>query len=160
MTLVLACLFVFLAGFNVWNMLTGRESSARSHRLWIQIHRGCGYAFTALFVIFCYSMLLRVQGMEDELPPRLILHVGLAIALGPLIFAKIIATRSQQASRGVLTALGIAIFTAAFTASHDQPVHALSTPRFGQGSQDNLADGGCWTGGFGSDCVLCAWQAT
>jgi len=114
-SLILACLFVFLAGFNVWNMLSGQGGNARSHRLWTRIHRACGYAFVALFGVLCYYMFLRIRGMEDEPSPRLILHVGLAVALGPLLFAKVIAARYQKAARGLLAALGITIFAAAFT---------------------------------------------
>ncbi len=114
-SLTLACLFVFLAGFNVWNMLTNRGTSARSSRLWAQIHRVAGYTFIALFAIFCYFMLLRVKGQADELSPRLILHVGLALLLAPLLLVKVIVARYQKAARGLLTALGIGIFAAAFT---------------------------------------------
>ena len=114
-SLTLACLFVFLAGFNVWNMLSNRGASARSGRLWVQIHRVAGYSFIALFAIFCYFMLLRVKGQADELSPRLILHVGLAFLLAPLLLVKVIAARYQKAARGLLAALGIGIFAAAFT---------------------------------------------
>lgn len=114
-SLTLACLFVFLAGFNVWNMLTSRGTAARSSRLWAQIHRVAGYTFIALFAIFCYFMLLRVKGRSDELSPRLILHVGLALLLAPLVLVKVIVARYQKAARGLLTALGIGIFAAAFT---------------------------------------------
>ncbi len=114
-SLSLAVLFVFLAGFNVWNMLSGRGKSARSSRIWAQVHRACGYAFIALFAIFVYCMALRVRGLNDELPARLILHVGLALMLAPLLFAKVIVARYQKAARGLLTALGISIFAFAFT---------------------------------------------
>lgn len=114
-SLTLACLFVFLAGFNVWNMLTNRGTSARSSRLRAQIHRVAGYAFIALYVIFCYFMLLRFKGQADELSPRLILHVGLGLLLAPLLLVKVIVARYQKAARGLLTALGTGIFAAAFT---------------------------------------------
>lgn len=54
-------------------MLTSRDASQRSRRLWTQAHRVCGYTFIALFAIFCYFRLLRVRGSSDELSPRLIL---------------------------------------------------------------------------------------
>jgi ferredoxin-NADP reductase len=111
----LAILFVFLAGFNLWNMLVSHNSSKLGTALWIQIHRVAGYCFIALFIIFCYFMLLRVKGMPDELSPRLALHMELALALVPLLFAKVIVARHQKAARGLLTGLGIAIFTIAFT---------------------------------------------
>ena len=114
-SLSLACLFVFLAGFNVWNMLSGRGTSARSSKLWTQVHRIAGYAFIALFAIFFYFMLLRIRGWSDELSPRLILHMGLALLLVPLLFTKVIVARYQRAARGLLIALGIGIFSVAFT---------------------------------------------
>jgi hypothetical protein len=113
-SLPLAGLFVFLAGFNAWIMLTGRGATPRSRRLWTQAHRICGYTFIALFVIFCYFMLLRIRGNADELPPRLILHMGLALALTPLLFAKVLVVRYQK-TWGALMALGISIFVTAFT---------------------------------------------
>jgi hypothetical protein len=114
-SLSLAVLFVFLAAFNVWNMLSGRGKSARGSRLWTQAHRACGYAFIALFAIFVYCMGLRVRGLNDELPARLIFHVGLALMLAPLLFVKVIVARYQKTDRGLLTALGISIFAFAFT---------------------------------------------
>jgi ferredoxin-NADP reductase len=114
-SLPLAGLFVFLAGFNAWIMLTSRGASPRSRRLWTQAHRVCGYTFIALFAIFCYFMLLRIRGSSDELSPRLILHMGLALALAPLLLAKVIVVRYQRAAWGVLMALGISILVTAFT---------------------------------------------
>jgi len=111
----LAILFVFLAGFNAWIMLTGRGASARTRRLWTQAHRMCGYSFIALFVIFCYFMLMRIRGSADELSPRLILHMGLALALAPLLFVKVIVVRYQKAAWSLLIALGVGIFITAFT---------------------------------------------
>ena len=115
MSLTLAGLFVFLAGFNVWNMLTNRGNSARTGRLWTQIHRILGYVFIALFGILCSFMLLRLRGMADEFPPRLILHMGLALLIAPLLFIKVIVARYQKAARGLLMALGITIFASAFS---------------------------------------------
>jgi ferredoxin-NADP reductase len=114
-SLTLACLFVFLAGFNVWNMLTRRDTSARSSRLWTQMHRAAGYGFIALFAILCYFMFLRIKGRSHELSPRLVLHLGLALSLAPLLLVKLMVARYQKAARGLLTALGIGIFAAAFT---------------------------------------------
>lgn len=114
-SLTLACLFVFLAGFNMWNMLTSRGTSTRSSKLWTQTHRLAGYAFIVLFAILCYFMLLRIRASEDELSPRLILHMGLALSLAPLLLIKVIVARYQKAARGLLVALGTGIFAIAFT---------------------------------------------
>ena len=102
----LASLFVSLAAFNIWIMLSGRSVTPRSRRLWSQIHRVCGYTFIALFMIFCYFMLLRIRS-ADELSPRIILHLILALILTPLLLAKVIVVRYQKSAWNVLIALGI-----------------------------------------------------
>jgi hypothetical protein len=111
----LAALFVFLAGFNVWIMLTERGASPRTRRLWARAHRIAGHTFIALFVVFCYFMLLRVRGASDELSPRIILHMSLALLLAPLLLAKVMTVRYQKDAWKVLMILGIGIFGAAFT---------------------------------------------
>jgi glycine betaine catabolism B len=111
----LGCLFIFLAGFNVWNMLSSGGTSSRSGPLWIRLHQLAGYSFIAIFTFFLYGMALRMRGWSDELSPRLIMHIGLALVLAPLIFAKVIVARNQKAARGLLAGLGIGIFAASFT---------------------------------------------
>jgi ferredoxin-NADP reductase len=121
----LAGLFVFLAAFNVWIMLTGRGASPRSRRIWTQIHRVCGYAFISLFVIFCYFMLLRIRSL-DELSPRIVLHLSLAFILAPLLFVKVIVVRYQKSAWNLLITLGVTIFAVAFTlVSMNVAVHYL-----------------------------------
>lgn len=61
-------LFVFLAGFNLWNMLTNLATAVLTGRFWIQAHRIFGYVFIALFAILCCFMLRSVRGLADELP--------------------------------------------------------------------------------------------
>lgn len=113
-SLTLAGLFVLLAGFNVWNMLSNRTTSGRNARRWIQFHRIAGYVFIAAFAVSLYLMLLRMKGWADELSPRLILHMGLALLLAPLVMAKVLVARYQKTARGLLMALGIGIFGMAF----------------------------------------------
>ena len=114
-TVPLAVLFVFLAGFNVWIMLTERGASPRSRRLWSRAHRLAGHTFIALFVVFCYFMLSRIRGYPDELSPRIIMHMGLAFLLAPLLLAKVMTVRYQKDAWKLLMVLGIGIFAAAFT---------------------------------------------
>ncbi len=115
LSIACASLFVFLAGFNVWNMLSAQRPSARAGTFWIQVHRLAGYLFIAVFLIFLYFMLLRVKGLPEELPPRLLIHAGLALLLVPLLIAKVFVARFQKSARSLLTALGIGIFSVAFT---------------------------------------------
>jgi ferredoxin-NADP reductase len=121
----LASLFVFLAAFNVWIMLSGRGATPRSGRLWRRIHRVCGYTFIALFAIFCYFMLLRIRS-ADELSPRILMHLTLALMLAPLLLVKVIVVRYRESAWNVLIALGVTIFAIAFTlVSINVAVHYL-----------------------------------
>jgi hypothetical protein len=109
-------IFVFLAGFNPWIMLTDRVSSERNGRLWLRVHRTVGYLFIAVFSVTVYFMLLRLKGESDELPPRILLHMSLALMLAPLLVVKVLVARYQPpGSRGLLPALGITIFAFSFT---------------------------------------------
>jgi ferredoxin-NADP reductase len=111
----LAVLFLLLATFNVWSMISSHSGSKLPARWWALLHRAAGYAFVSLFAIFSYFMLLRLKGWPDEISPRIVLHMALAFSLAPLLVAKIIAVRSRKASHALLCALGIAIYAVAFT---------------------------------------------
>jgi ferredoxin-NADP reductase len=125
LSIPLAGLFVFLAAFNVWIMLSGRGATPRSRKIWTQVHRICGYAFISLFVIFCYFMLLRIRSL-DELSPRIVLHLSLAFILAPLLLVKVIVVRYQKSAWNVLITLGVTIFAVAFTlVSMNAAVHYL-----------------------------------
>jgi len=82
-SIISGSLFVLLGGLNVWIMLTNRGSSKRNGRLWMCIHRTVGYVFIAVFTITLYFMFMRVKGDSDELPPRILLHMSMALILAP-----------------------------------------------------------------------------
>ncbi|MBV8050854.1 MAG: hypothetical protein JOZ80_06685 [Acidobacteriaceae bacterium] len=113
-TIPLASFFVFLAGFNVWVMLSGRTAGLNGHR-WMLLHRIAGYTFITIFAVLSFFMLLRLKGMPDELSPRLTLHAGLALLLVPLLFTKVVLVRSRKAPWAALIALGVSIFATGFT---------------------------------------------
>ena len=114
-SMISGSLFVLLGGLNVWIMLTNRGSSKRNSRLWIRVHRIVGYVFIAVFTITLYFMFLRIKGDSDELPPRILIHMSLALMLAPLLAVKVLVARHQPGSRGLLSALGITIFAISFT---------------------------------------------
>ena len=111
----LAVVFVLLATFNVWSMLSSHSGSKLPARWWGLLHRAAGYGFIALFAVLSYFMLLRVKGWPDEVSPRVALHMALAFSLAPLLVVKVIAVRSRKASHALLCALGITIYAVAFT---------------------------------------------
>jgi tellurite resistance protein TehA-like permease len=113
-TLISATIFVLLAGFNVWSMLATPSFFARNPQLLIRVHRIAGYIFAAIFVVLSYFMLLRIKGYPDELPPRILVHMCLALMVAPLLIAKIVVARKQKAARGLLSALGVSLFVVSF----------------------------------------------
>jgi len=153
-SILLACLFVFLASFNVWIMLTSRGATPRSRKIWTGIHRICGYAFIALFVIFCYFMLLRIR-LADELSPRIVLHFSLALILAPLLLVKVIVVRYQRSAWNVLITLGVTIFAVAFTlVSINVAVHYLARSDAGQSAACDIAEGHRGSSHFGDNCTF------
>src|SRR5579862_7835706 len=113
-SMISGSLFVLLGGLNVWIMLTNRCSSNRNSRLWRRVHRTVGYVFIAVFTITVYFMLMRIKGDSEELPPRILLHMSMALILAPLLVAKVLVARYQPGSSGLLFALGITIFAISF----------------------------------------------
>jgi len=129
----LAAVFVLLATFNVWSMLSSHSGSKVPARWWGLLHRTAGYSFIALFAVFSYFMLLRIKGWPDELSPRIVLHMALAFSLAPLLVVKVIAVRSRKASHALLCALGITIYAVAFTlVSINAAVHFLRNASVGK----------------------------
>jgi ferredoxin-NADP reductase len=59
-------------------------------------------------------MLLRIKGYPDELPPRILVHMCLALMVAPLLIAKMVVARKQKAARGLLSALGVSLFVVSF----------------------------------------------
>lgn len=115
LSIPLAIVFVLLATFNVWSMLSSHSGSKLPGRWWGILHRASGYSFIALFAVMLFFMLQRVKGWSDELSPRIVLHMALAFSLAPLLAVKVIAVRSGKASFALLCALGIVIYAVAFT---------------------------------------------
>ena len=115
LSILSASLFVMLGGTNVWIMLTDRGSSKRHGPLWMRLHRMNGYLFISIFAITAYFMLMRLRGETEELPPRIVLHMSLALILAPLLIAKVMVARYQPpGAQGILPALGITIFSVSF----------------------------------------------
>src|SRR5579862_1221211 len=110
--------FATLAAANVVVMLEASQSSRRAvtrGRL-IAVHKAGGYLFMTLLCIMAYSMSQRLVGLgiTGHLPPHLVLHIVLVLALAPLLFLKILIARRYQHSHSMLKTLGIAIFVISF----------------------------------------------
>jgi ferredoxin-NADP reductase len=112
----LGALFVLLAAANVWSMVhaTGRSTDPTTRGRLILLHRISGYVFVALFFAMSYFMALRIRGLQDELPPRLVLHFVLALLLVPILFVKILIARYYRHYSAALLPLGLTIFVLSF----------------------------------------------
>ena len=82
-------------------MLTNRANSKPSGRVWMRVHRTVGYAFIAIFIVTVYFMFLRLKGESDELAPRILLHMSLALTLAPLLFVKVLLHDTSRRDRAV-----------------------------------------------------------
>jgi ferredoxin-NADP reductase len=108
---------VLLAGANVWGMLhVSRGSTGHAvSTLLIRAHRIGGYAFVFLFCAMGFFMALRLKGVSEELPPRIILHVVLALLLAPILLVKVLIARYYRQYSAALLPLGVTIFALSFT---------------------------------------------
>jgi glycine betaine catabolism B len=110
LTLVLAVVFVLLAGVNSYLMLRGDRHSNPAARAWrVRAHRIIGYLFTFLYCVMTYHMVLRLKGLSDELSPRNIIHASLALILLPLLVAKVVVARHHKRPTTTLRVLGLSI---------------------------------------------------
>jgi ferredoxin-NADP reductase len=105
--------FVGLAAVNVVLILEasrGTRSQAMRHRLMLA-HRVGGYSFVIFFCVMTYVMSKRLIGTGlSELPTYVVLHLGLALVLIPLLFLKILIARRYKQSHSSLMPLGLTIF--------------------------------------------------
>jgi ferredoxin-NADP reductase len=108
----LGCLFVVLAGANVWMMLhvSSRSGDHATKARLIRAHRIGGYTFVLLFCVLFYFMALRLKGVSDELPARLTLHILLALLLLPILLVKVLIARHYRQYASALLPLGVTIF--------------------------------------------------
>jgi ferredoxin-NADP reductase len=113
---VAGLLFVLIGAVAVWLILA---ASRHAHnppvrdRI-IQAHRMAGYLFIALFCVMTWFMLLKIRGVSDELPPRSMLHILIAMILAPLLLVKVLIARYYKSYISVLVPLGVTIFTLGF----------------------------------------------
>jgi len=117
-TVVSGGIFVGLAAANVTLMLEASRVSVTSEkrRRLIRLHRVGGYLFVIFFCLMAYVMTQRLMsiGLSGKLPVHLVVHVGLALVLIPLLGIKIAIARRYKNLHSLLLPLGLAIFVASF----------------------------------------------
>jgi cytochrome c2 len=94
--------------------LKGRSKDRVHGKTLVRMHRVLGYAFIGLYAVMVVIMIIRVSYYQDELSPRVILHVVLALSLVPLLAVKWLVARKYELLTSRLFFLGLAIFLFAF----------------------------------------------
>jgi mono/diheme cytochrome c family protein len=90
-----------------------RKDSRLNQRL-IMAHKVTGYIFIVLFLAILMIMLSKVGLYQDELSPRTILHISLALLVIPLLAYKILIIRRFKRFENQVPGIGLAVFLAFF----------------------------------------------
>jgi len=90
-----------------------RKDSKTNQRL-IMAHKVTGYIFIVLFLGILVVMLSKVGLYQEELSPRTLLHISLALLVIPLLAYKILIIRRFKRFEKQVPGIGLAVFLALF----------------------------------------------
>ena len=139
LSLWLGAIFVLTGAINVWAILqsTIRMRSARAGARLVAIHRIGGYLFIALFCVMGYFMVQRLGDVAGGASSTTLIHLTLAMVLGPLLFVKVLIARYYKTYYSILMPIGLIIFVLSFvligitagpTLAHRGTVQTVSLP--------------------------------
>ena len=103
----LAFVFVAAAGtvlmFYLWGFPFDKHGlRSNAPRGLMRLHRWLGYAFFAIYVVLMWQMVPRMWQYQIELPARTVAHLILGMAIGALLFVKVLVVRFFKHLEGVL----------------------------------------------------------
>lgn len=112
----LGVLFMLIGAVAAFIMihLKGRSKDQIHGNTLVRGHRILGYTFIALYVLMVVTMIIRISYYQDELSPRSIFHVILALSLIPLLGVKLLVAKKYKLLTSRLFFLGMTIFLFAF----------------------------------------------
>ncbi len=104
----LAILFIVfgIAATFIMLELRGAPKDRPINTLSIKIHRLLGWIFTGIFIILIIVMILKTMGLQEEVSPRVALHIVLALALVPILVIKLVIVRRYPRLSKTLIAFG------------------------------------------------------
>ena len=94
--------------------LKGRQKDRINIRKRVISHRVLGYLFFAIYIFMLAVMITRISRYQEELAPRLIFHLVIALIIFPLAGLKILVVRRFKLFTSRLIFLGSSIFILAF----------------------------------------------
>jgi ferredoxin-NADP reductase len=108
--------FVLVGAINVWLILQAsvRAKNAKTNSRFIAAHRIGGYSFIVLFCVMGYFMVARMGDIGGDAPAGTMIHLTLALILGPLLFVKVLVARYYKSYYSFLLPIGLVIFVLAF----------------------------------------------
>src|SRR5713101_6499827 len=108
--------FVLIGAINVWLILqsSARVRDAKASARLIAAHRIGGYLFIALFCVMGYFMAARLGDVAGGASPATVIHLTLAMVLGPLLFVKVLVARYYKGYSSWLMPIGLTIFVLSF----------------------------------------------
>ena len=78
-------------------------------RLWTNVHRGMGLAYTVIYFVMMWEMLPRLWEYQVELPARTVIHACVGIIIGCLLITKIAIIKWFQHFGKALPQLGLTL---------------------------------------------------
>jgi ferredoxin-NADP reductase len=115
-TVWLGIAFVLVGAINVWLILQAstRVRDGKANTRLIAAHRIGGYLFIAVYCVMGYVMVPRLGDVGGDTTPGSILHLTLAMALGPLLLVKVLIARYCKSYYSFLLPIGLVIFVLSF----------------------------------------------
>ncbi|MEE8605267.1 MAG: hypothetical protein V3S65_07820 [Candidatus Aminicenantaceae bacterium] len=112
----LGVLFMLIGAVAAFIMihLKGRSKDQIHGNTLVRGHRILGYTFICIYVLMVVTMIIRISYYQDELSPRSIFHVILALSLIPLLGVKLLVAKKYKLLTSRLFFLGMTIFLFAF----------------------------------------------
>jgi mono/diheme cytochrome c family protein len=98
--------------FKLWGYPFDHERLASAApRTLMLLHRAMGYAFLAIYVVLMVQMVPRLWAYQVELPARTVAHLVMGIAIGAILFVKILIVRVfRHLESTTAPLLGIVLF--------------------------------------------------
>jgi hypothetical protein len=113
-SLAVAFLIVGLAAVLIMLELKGNPKDRIRARGLIRAHKTLGYLFFIILAGMLYVMVKKISSYQEDLSPRVIVHISLALALVPLAALKIIVVRRYKLFTSHLLLIGGTVFVGAF----------------------------------------------
>ncbi|RMH73003.1 MAG: hypothetical protein D6675_03460 [Gemmatimonadetes bacterium] len=86
--------FASLLMYKLWGYPFDKQKlKSEAPPFWILVHKLLGWAFVIIYVLLMWQMIPRLWNYQVELPPRTVMHLTMGLAIGIMLFVKIVIVR-------------------------------------------------------------------